>query len=57
MARPLRYEAAGAVYHVMVRGDGGKKVFEGDKDCYGWLDLMGRAQGNTKKGARNRRGS
>jgi len=24
MARPLRYEAAGAVYHVMARGDGGK---------------------------------
>ena len=23
MARPLRYEAAGAVYHVMARGDGG----------------------------------
>jgi hypothetical protein len=30
MARPLRYEAAGAVYHVMVRGDGGKPVFEND---------------------------
>ncbi len=29
-ASPLRYEAAGAVYHVMARGDGGKTVFEDD---------------------------
>lgn len=42
MARPLRYEAAGAVYHVMARGDGGKSVFEADKDRYGWVDLMER---------------
>ncbi|MEO5713040.1 MAG: transposase [Luteolibacter sp.] len=40
MARPLRYEAAGAVYHVMARGDGGKMVFEDDKDRYGWVDLL-----------------
>ncbi len=40
MARPLRYEAAGAIYHVMARGDGGKMVFEDDKDRYGWLDLL-----------------
>ncbi len=32
MARPLRYEAAGAIYHVMARGDGGKDVFESDFD-------------------------
>lgn len=43
MARPLRYEAAGAVYHVMARGDGGKNVFEDDKDRYGWVDLLERA--------------
>ena len=43
MARPLRYEGAGAVYHVMARGDGGKNVFEDDKDRHAWLDLMGRA--------------
>ena len=42
MARPLRYEAAGAVYHVMARGDGGKSVFEDDRDRYGWLDLLER---------------
>jgi len=43
MARPLRYEAAGAVYHVMARGDGGKPVFEDDKDRYGWVDLLEKA--------------
>ena len=43
MARPLRYEAVGAVYHVMARGDGGKLVFEDDKDRYGWMDLMEKA--------------
>jgi putative transposase len=46
MARPLRYEAAGAVYHLMARGDGGKPVFEDDKDRYGWLDLMERTCGS-----------
>jgi len=43
MARPLRYEAAGAVYHVMARGDGGKTVFEDDRDRFAWLELMERA--------------
>ena len=45
MARPLRYEAAGAVYHVMACGDGGKNVFEEDKDRYVWTDLLERAHG------------
>ena len=40
MARPLRYKAAGPFYHVMARGDGGKPVFEDDKDRFGWLDLQ-----------------
>ena len=43
MARPLRYEAGAAVYHLMARGDGGKTVFEDDKDRYAWVDLMERA--------------
>jgi len=43
MARPLRYEAAGAVYHVMARGDGGRTVFEDDRDRHAWLALMERA--------------
>ena len=37
MARPLRYEAAGAVYHVMARGEGGKDVFEDEVDRTVWL--------------------
>ena len=32
MARPLRFQYPGAVYHVMARGDGGKMVFETDDD-------------------------
>lgn len=45
MARPLRYEAAGAVYHVMARGDGGKDVFKDDKDRFAWTDLLEKAHG------------
>ena len=41
MARPLRYEAAGAVYHVMARGEGGKDVFEDDTDRTVWLARLG----------------
>jgi len=43
MARPLRYEAGGAVYHVMARGDGGKDVFENDTDRVTWRKLLERA--------------
>jgi len=43
MARPLRYEASRAVYHVMGRGDGGKDVFESDTDRLVWLRLLERA--------------
>jgi putative transposase len=32
MARPLRFQYPGAIYHVMARGDGGKVVFETDDD-------------------------
>lgn len=45
MARPLRYEAAAAVYHVMARGDGGKNVFEEDKDRFAWTELLEKAHG------------
>ena len=40
MARPLRYQAAGAVYHVMARGDGGRDVFEDDRDRWDWIRRM-----------------
>lgn len=42
MARPLRYETPGAVYHVMARGDGGKDIFEEDSDRFAWMELMER---------------
>lgn len=45
MARPVRYEAAGAIYHVMARGDGGKSVFETDDDRIAWLAAMERVCG------------
>ncbi|HSP44015.1 MAG TPA: transposase, partial [Luteolibacter sp.] len=32
IARPLRFQYPGAVYHVMARGDGGKAIFETDDD-------------------------
>jgi REP element-mobilizing transposase RayT len=46
MARPLRYEAAGAIYHVMARGDGGKDVFEDDIDRKVWLRRLGEVCGS-----------
>lgn len=45
MARSLRYEASGAVCHVMARGDGGREVFEEDKDRFDWLDRSGEVCG------------
>ena len=43
MARPLRYQAPGAVYHVMARGEGGKNVFEEDADRWAWLERLEQA--------------
>ncbi|MBK1829075.1 transposase [Haloferula rosea] len=40
MARPLRYEASGAIYHVMARGEGGKDVFEDEVDRTVWLKRL-----------------
>lgn len=37
MARPLRYEAPGAIYHIIARGDGGKMVFATDPDRRAWM--------------------
>jgi putative transposase len=45
MARPLRYEAPGAVYHVMARGDGGRIVFESESDREDWLRRLGEVCG------------
>lgn len=46
MARPLRYQAPGAVYHVMARGEGGKDVFEDDVDRAVWLERLGEVCGS-----------
>jgi len=47
MACPLRYEAAGAVYHVMARGEGGEDVFEDDTDRTVWLSRLDEVCGTT----------
>jgi hypothetical protein len=43
MARPLRFQYPGAVYHVMARGDGGKKIFESADDHAVFLSRLGEA--------------
>jgi len=41
MARPLRIEFAGGLYHVTSRGDRREDIFVGDEDRAAWLDLFG----------------
>lgn len=41
MARPLRIELAGAVYHVTSRGDGRDDIYLSDGDRAVWLDTFG----------------
>ncbi|MBU0499451.1 MAG: transposase, partial [Gammaproteobacteria bacterium] len=40
MARPLRIEFAGALYHVTSRGDGREDIFFGDDGRMLWLDVL-----------------
>lgn len=40
MARKIRMEYAGAVYHVMARGNQGRAVFADDLDRRLWLDTL-----------------
>ncbi len=40
MARPLRLELAGALYHVTSRGDGGDDIFLTDEDRLAWLETF-----------------
>ena len=42
MARPLRFQYPGAVYHVMARGDGGKRIFIGKEDHESFVHWLGR---------------
>lgn len=41
MARPLRFQYAGAIYHVMARGDGGRAVFMTDRDRKSFMFRLG----------------
>lgn len=42
MARPLRIELAGGIYHVTSRGDRREDIYDGDEDREAWLDLFGK---------------
>lgn len=46
MARPLRFQYPGAIYHVMARGDGGKVIFETKTDCEVFLNRLGEVCGS-----------
>ncbi|RLI04676.1 hypothetical protein DRO22_03695 [Candidatus Bathyarchaeota archaeon] len=41
MARPLRIEFPGTVYHITSRGDKREKIFENDKDRETFLEILG----------------
>lgn len=41
MARPLRLEFAGALYHITSRGDRRENIYETDQDREIFLSLMG----------------
>ena len=41
MARPLRLELAGSLYHVTSRGDGREDIYLSDEDRVAWLDTLG----------------
>ena len=40
MARPLRLEFAGALYHIISRGDRRAAVYLDDGDRQGWLEVL-----------------
>jgi REP element-mobilizing transposase RayT len=41
MARPLRIEFSGALYHVTWRGDGQEDIYRGDGDRVRFLEALG----------------
>ncbi len=41
MARPLRLELSGGVYHVTSRGDGREDIYLSDADRVAWLEVFG----------------
>jgi len=40
MARPLRIELAGGLYHVTSRGDRREDIYFDDVDRHAWLELL-----------------
>ena len=51
MARPMRIEFPGAVYHVTARGDGRGRVFRDDADRPKFLKILSRiVKGRTRDG-------
>ncbi|MGA2556304.1 MAG: transposase [Verrucomicrobiota bacterium] len=47
MARPIRIEYPGAVYHVMARGNQGRPIFADDQDRRRFLETLGEAHCKT----------
>ncbi|MFV2032115.1 MAG: transposase [Gammaproteobacteria bacterium] len=43
MARPLRLEFPGALYHITSRGDRREPIYEDDQDRLQWLDILSKA--------------
>ena len=47
MARKIRLEYAGAVYHVMARGNQGRRIYADDADRHLWLETLAEGCGKT----------
>jgi len=47
IARPIRIEDPGAVYHVMARGSHGQELFQNDRDRQRFLETLGEACAKT----------
>jgi REP element-mobilizing transposase RayT len=43
MARPLRIEYAGAIYHLCARGNARQRVFRDERDCARFVELLGQS--------------
>ena len=47
MARPIRIQYPGAVYHVMARGSHGQEILQDDRDRLRFLEMLGEACAKT----------
>ena len=55
MARPIRIEYAGAVYHVMAPVNNEQHIFRDDKDCQRWIAEMLAMGHHTRVSRMNRK--